>query len=190
MASTGEGCTWMTAVTSLLLHVFTHRHGLAARLGHDLRLSTRASHVKLEGGQLEVRVPLDSLEVDGAVRRGQLDASALSGSDRQSIVRAMRDEVLQLSRHPEALYRGTARVDGDRVTVRGELTLKGQSAPLDVSLLRKGDLVSGELVLEPSRWGIRPYSAMGGVLKVTDEVEVRAQLQLDPAAPWPPAALG
>jgi hypothetical protein len=177
-------------VPPLELYVFTHRHGLAARLGHDLRLSTRAARLSLSDGQLEVRVPLQSLEVDGAMRRGQLDRTALNDADRKTILRAMRDEVLQVGRHPEALLRGAVRVEGDRVTVRGQLSLGGQTCPLDLELGRRGEQLVGEVALQPSRWGIRPYSGMGGVLKVTDAVEVRVELQLEAGQEWPPATLG
>ena len=177
-------------MTPLVLYVFTHRHGLAARLGHDLRLSTRAAGVSLSDGQLELRVPLQSLEVDGAMRRGQLDRTALNDGDRKTILRAMRDDVLEVGRHPEALFRGAVQVTGDRVTVRGQLMLHGQSCPLEMELVRHGQQLAGEVALQPSRWGIRPYSGMGGVLKVTDAIEVRAELELDAAGEWPPATVG
>lgn len=176
-------------MTSLVLYVFTHRHGLAARLGHDLRLSTRAGRLSLSDGQLELRVPLQSLGVDGAMRRGQLDRTALNDADRKTILRAMRDEVLEVGRYPEALFRGAVQVAGDRVTVRGQLGLAAQSHPLELELTRRGGLLTGEVALQPSRWGIRPYSGMGGVLKVTDAVEVRVELELEAAAPWPPERL-
>jgi polyisoprenoid-binding protein YceI len=176
-------------VPSLVLYVFTHRHGIAARLGHDLRLSARGVQLNLQGELLEVRVDLLSLEVDGAIRRGQLDATALNAADRQSILRALQDEILETRRYPEARFRGTVRTDGDQVHCAGELALKERSRALSMELARRGQRVTGQVTIQPSLWGIRPYSAMGGVLKVNDEVELGVELELDAGGPWPPLAL-
>jgi hypothetical protein len=40
--------------------------------------------------------------------------------------------------------------------------------------------VNGSAVIVQSRWGIRPYSAFFGALKVGDEVEIRFDLGLVP----------
>jgi polyisoprenoid-binding protein YceI len=62
----------------------------------------------------------------------------------------------------------------DAATIHGELTLHGQTAPQDLTLNRVGRVgndqwrVSGEVV--QSRFGIKPFTAFLGALKVKDEV--------------------
>ena len=63
--------------------------------------------------------------------------------------------------------------------MQGELTLVGKTAPLafDVAVGADGAL-SGSAVVKQSDWGIKPYSALFGALKVADEVEVVARRRL------------
>ncbi len=63
--------------------------------------------------------------------------------------------------------------DGDRWTVKGDLTLVGKTAPLSFDLrLAEDGQVTGSAVVKQSDWGIKPYSALFGALKVADEVVV------------------
>jgi polyisoprenoid-binding protein YceI len=66
--------------------------------------------------------------------------------------------------------------DGDHWTVRGELTLVGRTAPLAFDLtIGEGGAVTGSAVVKQSDWGIKPYSALFGALKVADEVVVTVE---------------
>ena len=67
-------------------------------------------------------------------------------------------------------YRSTA-VDGSRV--EGELTLGDKTRPLALDLEVSDDgAVSARATVTQSDWGMKPYSALFGTLKVLDEVEV------------------
>ena len=66
-----------------------------------------------------------------------------------------------------------ASADGGRISVRGELTLVGNAAPISFGLTVGDDSrVSGSAVVKQTDWGITPYSTLFGALKVVDEVEV------------------
>ena len=55
----------------------------------------------------------------------------------------------------------------------GELTLVGKTRPIAFDLAVGDDgKLSGRAVVKQSDWGITPYSALFGALKVADEVEV------------------
>ena len=85
------------------------------------------------------------------------------------------EEELAADRYPALTFTSTS-VTGtwDAATIHGELTLHGQTAPQDLALNRVGRVgddqwrVSGEVV--QSRFGIKPFSAFLGALKVKDEV--------------------
>ena len=67
-------------------------------------------------------------------------------------------------------FRSTrAEVDGSRVHAEGELTLVGQTRPIvaDLTISDAGEL-SGSVVVKQSDWGMKPYSALFGALKVKD----------------------
>jgi polyisoprenoid-binding protein YceI len=55
----------------------------------------------------------------------------------------------------------------------GELTLGDRTRPLSLSLTVADDgTVSGRATVKQSDWGMKPYSALFGTLKVLDEVEI------------------
>lgn len=148
------------------LHVYTWREGLLARVGHDLRLSARRFAVGREGDHFVVRVPAEALAVDGAMKDGRLEP--MSDKDRHDIEAAMRDEVLQARLYPSIQFRGE--ILGSHVS--GELTLHGQTHPLSVPIVAATERVRGEVEFAPSRWGIHPYRALLGALRLEDRVGV------------------
>ena len=69
---------------------------------------------------------------------------------------------------------------GDRIRVHGELTLAGATAPVAFDLVVRGRFrpQRQRVVIERTDWGISPYSALFGALKVNDEVEVAIDVDL------------
>ena len=87
-------------------------------------------------------------------------------------VRTAREAVLQAGRHPQICYRGRWAGSG----LSGELELRGRRSRLQVPAeVRDGRLI-GEVELRPSLWGIEPYTAMLGALRVQDRVRLRFDL--------------
>ena len=64
---------------------------------------------------------------------------------------------------------------GARYRVDGELTLAGATQPLSFDLTVDDGKVSGTATVTQTRWGMKPFSALFGTLKVLDDVEVRLQ---------------
>lgn len=169
----------MTATTGTI-QVFTYKDGLLARLAHDLRLTLRRFEIQRDGAAVTARFWPGSLQVDGAIdRHGQLDPSTLSDSDRRKIGENIAEHVLQLERFPEAGFRGQIVAGGGAVD--GELTLAGRSASVHVPVQAAGGRLRGEVILVPSRWGIAPYKALAGAIKLQDRVRVVVDLPADPA---------
>lgn len=107
------------------------------------------------------------------VREGRNGIKPLSDSDRREIARNITGKVLGTS--PIA-FRSTG-------PGTGELTLAGATRSLAFRLDVADDRsFSGSATVRQSDWGIKPYSAMLGALKVRDEVEVSATGRLPSAA--------
>jgi len=68
-----------------------------------------------------------------------------------------------------------------RLTVQGDLELAGGINPIsfDVQIDEDGRLV-GSAVVKQSAWGIKPYTALFGTLKVADDVMVSIDARLGP----------
>lgn len=174
------------------IQIFTYRAGMLARAGHDLRLSIRRFVVRIIGSELTTRLWPDSLQVDGAVHAGQLVTDALSAADIDEIVMRARQDVLQTERFSEIVY--TARLGPDtqallarletasaRATeichLGGELRLCGACHHLDVAVRWHSEHFEGNVDLIPSRWGITPYRALLGALRLQDRVRIHFALQ-------------
>jgi polyisoprenoid-binding protein YceI len=69
--------------------------------------------------------------------------------------------------------------EGDRLAVRGDLTIAGAARPIAFDLTVGDDgRLTGTAVVAQTAWGIKPYSALFGALKVADEVEVAIDARL------------
>lgn len=152
------------------IEVVTRKVGLLSSVGHDLKL--RAARFQLrhvpETGAIEVHVEAPSLRVVCALRAGRDDPGALKPSDVAAIERAMLDEVLRTDRYPEIRFLGTLHEGW----CRGTLMLCGHSEPLAVPV-GEG---AAEFTVHQPQFGLRPYSALLGSLRVHPDVVVRVKI--------------
>jgi polyisoprenoid-binding protein YceI len=158
----------------MLLH--TGRRGVGSAAGHDLTIEVTDWSVEIEvpetgpaDATATARVEMGSL----AVREGRGGASPLTDKDRADIENNAR-RTLDSDRHPTATFESTRVVTrDDAITVSGRLTLRGITAPVDVEVREVApDRFRATTVLTQSAYGIKPYAAFLGALKVRDDVEV------------------
>ena len=157
------------------LSVRTGRTGAAAKAGHDLLLHVTAWQATLEVGEdpAQTSIVLDADATSLRVREGTGGMQALGDDDKASIEETIDDDVLK---RQGIEFRSTTvqtAADGSRISVQGELTLVGKARPIAFDLTVDDDgKLSGSAVVKQTDWGITPYSALFGALKVSDEVEV------------------
>lgn len=166
----------MQALSDGWIRVFTFKQGLLSRVAHDLRLRLERFEVRIDGVGVEAVFWPDSLRVDGAMKDGRLDESALSGSDKAEIQDNIQKKILHTAEHPQARFSGTAEPEDAGHRVRGELELVGTRVPLELRVTRRDGTFLGEVELVPSRWGIAPFKALMGAIKLQDRVLVRFEL--------------
>ena len=165
----------------LLVH--TTRTGLGAKAGHDLTIEVTRWHGRATvdaatpaNSSVTVEVQVNSLEV----REGTGGVKPLTDADRAEIKKTL-GEVLHAAQHPTITFR-SRRVEGSAgsFTLDGELTIMGITRPVTVQGgVTDGRVVGGASVVQ-SRWGIRPYSAFFGALRLSDEVKVDFDVALTP----------
>ena len=181
-------CTWykreIERAMHANIHVFTFKAGLLARVAHDLRLTVQRHELTLQGGKLRGHCATDSLVVDGAMTSHGLDTGALSEGDKRQILETLREEILHSDRHPRVELDADVSADAQgTVEVRGSLRVRGQARPLHVQLQRSGDRLTGAFELTPSEFGIAPYKALAGAIKLQDRVRVQVDLPLEGREP-------
>ncbi|GAA0548101.1 YceI family protein [Actinomadura livida] len=159
------------------LLVRTGRSGLGRRAGHDLTIEatrwTAAVEARdpLDGSSVRVAVDVDALEV----REGTGGVKPLTDDDRAEIKKNLR-KVLEVNRHPEITF-VSSRITGDG-EIEGDLTIMGRAKPVRIRAELDGDRVRGGVTVTQSRWGIKPYSAFFGALRLADDVEIDFDLRL------------
>jgi polyisoprenoid-binding protein YceI len=167
----------------------TFRDGLAAQAGHDLIIDV----TRWSGGftvdddksltAIVARMDMTSL----VVREGTGGIKPLTDRDRREIATTAR-RLLSVDRHPEASFAASRfqAAGDDGGTMDGTFTLAGLARPLRVQVSQVGPgryRTTGTVV--QSAYGIKPYTAFLGALKVRDAVDFEAEAEL-PAQPDDP----
>jgi polyisoprenoid-binding protein YceI len=154
------------------LSVHTKRGGAAAKAGHDLELHVTRweATLDLDAGTAELTADATSLRVE----KGEGGMQKLGDEDKDNIRLTIDSDVLQKRNIAFRSAEVVASGEG-RWRVAGDLELAGQTQPVTFDLLVDGDAVSGSATVTQTRWGMKPFSALFGTLKVLDEVEVRLQ---------------
>jgi superoxide dismutase, Fe-Mn family len=161
------------------LSVKTGHGGAAAKAGHDLLIHVTNWEATLEVGEdpAAIAVTLDVDSTSLRVRHGTGGMQPLGEDDKANIDQTINDEVLL--RRPITFRSTTVEAGDGRLQVQGELTLLGNARPVafDLTVGPDGNL-EGSTVVRQTDWGMTPYSALFGALKVTDEVEVTLDARL------------
>ena len=159
------------------VHVFTFKTGLLSPIAHDLRLRCESFRIAVDAGNITASFDPRTLRVDGVMRGGALDPGGLSAGDDRKIEATVRDDILKTRSHPSIEFQGRVDGEGDRLHVQGELQLAGRRASIPrAHARRQGDTWILELELQPTRWGVAPYRALAGALKLQDRVIIRVTL--------------
>lgn len=158
----------MTRITTGTIHAFTYKEGLLSPVAHDLRLDLGRFQIDVDGDEVRGTFWPDSLTVAGAMRDGRLDPTALKPKDTREIVGNIQQKILHTRQFPEVRFEG--RRDGASCT--GTLTLCGRSQPLSFAVGAGDGALRGRVTLVPSRFGIPPFKALLGAIKLKDAVDI------------------
>jgi polyisoprenoid-binding protein YceI len=156
------------------LQVKTYRQGVAQKVGHDLVIDvTRWQATVTSEDSVPTSVELTADPRSLQVRDGTGGAKALTDKDRGEIGKNIEKKVLG---GDQIVFRSTGVErpgDDGRLQVSGELTIAGNARPMscDLSVGPDGQ-VQGTFPITQSDWGIKPYTALMGALKVRDDIEV------------------
>jgi hypothetical protein len=169
----------MTTIQRGTVYLFTFKDGLLARLAHDLRLSAERFEVHIDGDQVKGRFWSTSLRVDGAIKNGAIQPGELSDGDKKTILENALEKVLFAHQHPEVAFAGsvTSQSPG-RHAIDGRLTLVGQTRPIRVEVREEQGFYRGEVELQPSQWGIPPFKALAGAIKLQDRLRLVFSLEI------------
>jgi polyisoprenoid-binding protein YceI len=159
--------------------VFVGKTGLFSALAHDHEIGVKRFGGRVVvpdggagGGSLEMEVDAASLEV--------LDKKP-SEEDKKKIFNSMHNEVLESAKHPKITFKSISVSDLKQTgndaysfVVNGDLTLHGVTkriaVPAAATITPQQLRATGKYTLKQTDYGIKPYSAAGGTIKVKNEI--------------------
>lgn len=172
-----EGSRTVYGPANARCEVLVFREGLLAAVAHDLLLRVTGFEISVDLGAPAVtaRFDADSLRVVTAMRDGRALPDALGRADVRKIEATIASEILHAPRFPRIRFVSTE-VDPTPggYDVHGALTLGGTTRALVLSVHREGGGLASEVTLHQPDFGIEPYRAMLGALRVKPDVVVRA----------------
>ena len=152
--------------------------GVAAALSHGLTIAIRDFTGELQfipgslqDASIHMKIKADSLSVNDDMKQ----------SDRREVERAMKEQVLRTSQHPEIEFKSNSVKSSKtadnhyQMTVAGYLTLNGhvRAHSFDARVVLGSDSLraNGEFEAKQSDFGIPLISAAGGLIKVRDAMK-------------------
>jgi polyisoprenoid-binding protein YceI len=149
------------------LTIYIGKTGAFSGLGHEHEVRALIQSGTADTGShpaVEIHVDARTLRV--------IDKDE-SEKDRTDVQQTMLGpEVLDSERHPEIVFKSTsAEASGaGRWTLRGNLTLRGQTRPVSVQVMLKDGRYTGETTLKQTDFGIKPPGKFG--VRAKDEVKI------------------
>ena len=163
------------------LCVYTFKEGFLSAVAHDLLIEVTQFTANLtvheSGAQpfsVDAEIQANSLKVVCAMKDGQKQPDTLKAKDKTDIEEATAKDVLHPAKFPTICFRSTdVQAKSGGYHVKGELTLHGTTRPVafDVAVANDKD-VTGKITLSQKDFGIKPYKALLGTLKVKNELDV------------------
>ena len=158
---------------------------MGAKLAHDLILSPRSWRGTLNvdadnpaASSAELAIDARSIEILESVG----GVMSLSDKDKGKIAKNMEEDVLQTNKFPELTFESTS-VSGSapNFNVAGNMTVRGTTRPVNVALNVNGSQVNATTSISQKDFGIKPFSAMMGAIKLRDDVDFELTVDLPSA---------
>ncbi|MFI5175376.1 MAG: YceI family protein [Terriglobia bacterium] len=178
-AASGQRITYTLESSRSRFEVRVFSGGLLRAFGHDhtIKVKDFSGTVEIETStldrsSLQLRIKANSLSLSG---------SEVSEKDRKEIEGTMRNQVLEVDRFPEIVFKST-RVTTRKISegeyeakMEGDLQLHGvtrhETIPARLKINENELSAQGEFSLKQSDYAIKPVSAGGGTVKVKNEVK-------------------
>lgn len=150
--------------------VYTYKEGALSAIAHDLKIAVTGVQVDATDDSVKATFDARSLRVVCPQKDGRDNPGALPALLYKEIEKNIVGDVLAAAKHPQVTFASTQVTPTE---VIGQLTLHGVTK--EIRCKRTGDSV--EARLDQRDFGIKPYSAMFGTLKVKPEVVVTVALK-------------
>jgi len=186
-AAQAGACVYRILPQESLVLIHVGRAGAMQRLGHDHVIASEDVEGLIEIGadssswRADLAVPLRNLIVDRPEYRQRLDLDTEpSDADIAGTYTNML-KVIEPALYPWAVVHARiASIDAGRPTLSVSITLHGVAVeyllPVELDIDATRLVVSGRVNISHSAFGLTPFAAAGGLLRVADELDVEFRL--------------
>jgi polyisoprenoid-binding protein YceI len=166
------------------LTVRTGKGGAASKAGHNLVIEVGrwGATAQFPDDLAQSVLELNADSTSFTVLEGTGGVKSLDAGDKDGIAQTINQDVLKGT--PITFKSTAVRPDGDdRLHVTGDLELANgvNLIAFDIAVSDDGR-VTGTATVKQTEWGMKPYSALFGTLKVTNEVGVEIDARLRPVS--------
>jgi hypothetical protein len=155
------------------LTVYTFKEGLLSSIAHDLAIEVTRFIIEYTPEKVVLVADASSLRTRSA-RENHHDAPRLlSISDKKKIDQNIVRDVLRAESHPQIRAESMVTRAGSGIA---RVTLAGVTDDVPVVVERHGDRVVARARLFQPSFGIKPYTALLGALKIKPEVEIELEI--------------
>jgi hypothetical protein len=150
------------------LTVRTGKGGAASKAGHNLRMEVGAwrATLDLDAGTASLSADPRSFRVV----EGTGGVMPLGDDEKAAIPQTIDEDVLKGA--PIEFHSRQMSVADGRIDIEGDLDLFGSQHPIAFELRLDDGHLAGSARVKHSDFGVKPYSALFGTLKVADEVAI------------------
>jgi polyisoprenoid-binding protein YceI len=163
--------------------VFTFKEGLLSPVAHDLKIRVTKFVIDADEATRKITAQFDaaSLRVVCAMNDGKEVRGSLTTANKREIEGNIVREVLDVPRYPAIRFVSTGvEEEGGAYAVKGKLALHGHERQVRVQVREDAGHYIAEARIHQPDFGIRPYTALFGALKVRPEVLVRIVVPATP----------
>jgi hypothetical protein len=164
--------------SSAKCHIFTYKEGLLSTFAYDLRINVGSFAVELDDdSMINARFDAESLHVDCAVVGDAERPDLLSDSDRKEIDKSILKDVLHADTYREISFTSlSVQKEDSTYRVRGTLNLHGAEKEITFVVRRRGEYRVAEALLHMPDFGIRPFSALFGAVRIKPDILIRVMV--------------
>lgn len=156
--------------------VYSFKEGLLSKIAHDLKHRVTRFTIKVDPQKNEIEAEIDarSLRVECVMKDGKENTTELTGDDKAEIEDQIVMDVLHADVHPLIRFNSTQVVEApDGLQIQGKMVLNDRTQPIATVARRVNGHYVAELTINQPAFGIKPYTAMLGALKIKPDVIVR-----------------
>ncbi|MBT3236219.1 MAG: YceI family protein [Bdellovibrionales bacterium] len=164
-------------------HIFTYKEGLISYLGHDLKLRVDNFTVDFIEASRKITATFDlhSIVVEAVVKDGVELDSVLSEKECLEICQNISSKIFSDPKGKITFESSAITATDDGFDLQGILAVNGHQQQVDLVLFGQNGQLRLEHTINQPQFGIKPFSAMLGAIKIKPDVKVVLTIfDLDP----------